>query len=310
MSDSELKYFQLLKKDISSEVRKTFPDNSEDIEKWKGVEIANFQEDLGNKVSGRISEKWFYTHIRSQNNHLPRVDILDLLSLYVNHDSWTDYKSKQKIESGKKTRLRINKPVMFISSIVGVVAIILANFSIFSSKEYQFCFTNAYSKRPAIENEIEVWVLNNGESPYLIEANEQGCFHMIATKEDVQFIVKSPYYKTDTIKRRLNKSKLSEEIPLKVDDYALMIHIFSNSKIKDWQARRAQLDGMITSDARIYQLIENGNIGMEMYNKEEFIDKLTVPLKSLRNIEIVEATYSGEQISVLRFRQVTNESDE
>lgn len=310
MSDSELKYFQLLKNAISAEVRKSFPDNSTDIEKWKGVEIANFQEDLGNKVSGRISEKWFYTHIRSQNNHLPRVDILDLLSQYVNYDSWADYKSKQKIGNSKKPTLKINKPVIFISSVVGVVAIVLANLSIFSSKEYQFCFTNAYSKRPAIENDIEVWVLNNGESPYLVNANNSGCFQMTSSKKEIEFIVKSPYYKTDTIRRRLNKSKLSEEVPLKVDDYALMIHIFSNSKINDWQARRAQLNGMITSDARIYQLIENGNIGMEMYNKEEFIDKLTVPLKSLKNIEIVEATYTGDQISVLRFRQVTNESDE
>ncbi len=310
MSDSELKYFQQLKKEISEEVRKTFPSNSVDIEKWKGIEIANFQEDLVNKVSGRISEKWFYTHIRSQNQSLPRVDILDLLSQYVNHENWADYKSKRKIDDNAKSKLKINRPVAYGVAIVAVVALLLANLSIFSSRRYEFCFTNAYSKRPATENKIEVWVLKNDESPYLVMANEQGCFSLSSSEDNIKFMVKSPYYKTDTIMRRLDKSKLSEEVPLIVDDYALMIHIFSNSKITDWEARRAQLNTMITPDARIYQLSDKGNIGMEMYNKEEFINKLTIPLKSLSNIEIVEASYRGDQISTLRFRQITNESDD
>ncbi|MEL7001285.1 MAG: hypothetical protein AAFN93_00985 [Bacteroidota bacterium] len=310
MSDSELKYFQLLKGDISEEVRKTFSDNSEDIQKWKGVEITNFQEDLGNKVNGRISEKWFYTHMRSDNDHLPRVDILDLLSKYVGFDSWSNYKAEKSLQPKKDTRLNTNQLLILIAGVVGIVIILIANFWTFGEQEYKFCFINAYSKKPATENEIEVWVLSQGESPYLVYANENGCFDMVSSKDEVEFIVKSPYYRTDTVKRKLNKGQSAEDVFLKVDDYALMIHIFSNSKISDWQARRAQLDGMIASDARIYQLSEKGNIGMQMFNKEEFIDKLTVPLKSLKNIEIVESAYRGEQISILRFRQIINKSDD
>lgn len=310
MSESELKYFQLLKKEISKEVRKNFPANSEDIEKWKGIEISNFQEDLGNKVSGRISEKWFYTHIRSKNDSLPRVDILDLLSQYVNCHSWADFKSNQELEEKSSRKSIVKKPAIYVSGIAILTVVLWANFSILGSKKYEFCFTNAYNKRPVVENKIEVWVLKNDESPYLLMANKKGCFDLNSSEEEIRFIVKSPYYKTDTIVRKLNKNTLSEEVPLKVDDYALMIHIFSNSKVNDWEARRAQLNSMITPDARIYQIFEKGNIGMEMYNKEEFIDKLTIPLKSLRNIEILEANYKGDQISVLRFMQIRNESDE
>ena len=42
---------------------------------------------------------------------------------------------------------------------------------------------------------------------------------------------------------------------------------------------------------------------MEMYNKKEFVNKLTTPLKSLKSIEVIETIYSGDEISILRFTQ-------
>ena len=33
-------------------------------------------------VNGRISEKWFYTHIKSNSGKLPRIDMLNILSEY------------------------------------------------------------------------------------------------------------------------------------------------------------------------------------------------------------------------------------
>tara|TARA_Y100000385_G_C12600578_1_gene428639 strand:- start:157 stop:384 length:228 start_codon:yes stop_codon:yes gene_type:complete len=54
--------------------------------------------------------------------------------------------------------------------------------------------------------------------------------------------------------------------------------------------------------AIIFQ-ITNTNTGMEMYNKTEFIDKLTTPLKSLGDIEIIETIYKDDEIISLRFIQ-------
>ena len=91
------KYFNLLKKDIVATLKKSFPEINEDIESWKGHEISLFQEELIKKVNSRVSEKWFYTHIKGNKDDIPRIDMLNLLSKYVGYQNWTEYKSKNRI---------------------------------------------------------------------------------------------------------------------------------------------------------------------------------------------------------------------
>jgi hypothetical protein len=45
-------------------------------------------------------------------------------------------------------------------------------------------------------------------------------------------------------------------------------------------------------------------LGMDVYNKWEFINKITIPSRGLKNLEIIETTFKGEQISALWFRQI------
>lgn len=45
---------------------------------------------------------------------------------------------------------------------------------------------------------------------------------------------------------------------------------------------------------------------MALYNKEEFINKMTMPIKSLKNISILETKYEGNQIVEIRFVQNKN----
>lgn len=59
---------------------------------------------------------------------------------------------------------------------------------------------------------------------------------------------------------------------------------------------------MFSDSARIFQVME-GTIGMEMYNKWEFIIKLNLPTSSLRDIEILDTKYGNEKITHLRFKQ-------
>ena len=120
-------------------------------------------------------------------------------------------------------------------------------------------------------------------------------------------MVKAPYYETDTITRILDKFEGSESIYLYPNDFAMMIHYFSATNVKDWKKRRGHLDRMISDSAFIYQFFDEGQVGMELYNKEEFIDKLTMPVNSLKNIEIMETIYTGRKISVLRFKQLEME---
>ncbi len=92
-------------------------------------------------------------------------------------------------------------------------------------------------------------------------------------------------------------------IGLRVNEYALMLRYFSEMNVEDWKKRRAKLNEIFDDDALIYQVIDNRRAtGMELYSKLEFIDKLTMPSQSLKNIEILDTKYVGNQIMVLQFR--------
>ena len=124
----------------------------------------------------------------------------------------------------------------------------------------------------------------------------------------MRLAIRSSYYKDDTVVRVLDKVSHIERVALETDDYAWMIRLFSGAEVNDWQQRRAQLDTMIAPNARIYQLFEDQTLGIELYNKQEFIDKLTMPLRSLRRVEVLDIRYEGSQIRVLRFKQKNDES--
>ena len=115
-------------------------------------------------------------------------------------------------------------------------------------------------------------------------------------------MINAPYYQSDTISRVIEDQYHQEIISLKKDDYALMIHFFSNSDFEGWEKRRKQLNQMIADDAIIFQ-VEKGNTlsGLDMLNKEEFIDRLTLPINSLKNIRIIHSIYQDEKIFRLRF---------
>ena len=120
-------------------------------------------------------------------------------------------------------------------------------------------------------------------------------------------IVRSPYYLTDTVIRTLRKFKHNELINLKADYYALMISYFSQSNVDSWEERREQLARVFSEDAMIYQSPDKrGGNAMAIYNKWEFIDKITMPSSGLRQIEIPDCRYLDGKIVILRFRIKTD----
>ena len=309
MADLDQEYFQLLKEDIAVTLRGSFPEVNERIELWKGTEISHLQEDLANKVGGRVSEKWFYTHIKSNAGSLPRIDVLDLLSQYVGHNGWAGYKLSKAIHTGVKPPVQKRWAWLFFLSII-ILILVVINFPLFTASSYQFCFVDAYSKAPVSSKDLEVIMLHENESPYAEDISKEGCLTMKKAKGSIRFVVRSAYYKTDTISRILNKGADRENILLTPDDYALMIRIFSHSNVEDWNRRRSQLEEMMADQARILQVTPGSNVPMEIYNKEEFINKLTMPIKSLRNIEVLETTYEKDRIVSLRFVQVKDKTND
>jgi hypothetical protein len=101
LTDLDLLHFEQLKKDVQTEFLKESNSSHDDISKWKGIDIIYFQEDLRKKAKGNISEKSFYTYFKtSPVTKLPRIDMLNLLSIYAGYDSWYDFK-KQHLFAGE-----------------------------------------------------------------------------------------------------------------------------------------------------------------------------------------------------------------
>lgn len=101
MTDLDLLHFEQLKKDVQSQYLKEYTPSQDDISKWKGIDIIYFQEDLRKKAKGNISEKSFYTYFKnSPVTKLPRIDMLNLLSIYAGYDSWYEFK-KQHLFAGE-----------------------------------------------------------------------------------------------------------------------------------------------------------------------------------------------------------------
>jgi hypothetical protein len=300
----EIENFRRLKRKIAETMKMVYPGIPDRIEDWKGQEIIDFQEELRIHVKQHVSEKWFYMHMKSDTGK----DWNDFL--YQHERNGQELNSQEGKGRGRTGRWGISAeesnrffylvPIMMLVAFGAVFAIIKFG----TSWEYEFCFNNQLTKKPVSDGSIDIVVLKRNESPEHLTCDANGCFSIRTSKPEISFVVKAPYYRIDTIRRVLKRARRNEMISLRTNDYALMIHYMSNARVVDWEARRTQLDKMIADNAMIYQLFMDETLGMEVYNKWEFINKITMPSRGLKNLEIIETNFKGEQISALWFRQI------
>lgn len=295
MKTTDLQYFNLLKKAVA-ETFLAQNNASDQISNWKGDEIVLFQEDLFLKVKAKVSEKWFYTYFKNQPEKLPRIDMLNLLSQYVGKKNWNDFiAAHPEIKSDESGNKRFKYWWLVILPVL-----LLAYFLTKENKNrFQFCFVDE-EKSEAITNiTLDIKVLLEGETPQYYKTDSLGCFNYETVSENIMFVVQSPYHKTDTIVRNY-RSMEADEVKLATDDYALMLDYYSNGKVTDWQKRRTELGKLFDDNAIIYQMYSN-SIGVEIYSKEEFINKLTTPTSTLKRMKILDRTYKDDKIVKLKF---------
>lgn len=95
MENLDILYFERLKTEIEQRFSQEHTPSMPSIRNWKGLDIIYFQEDLRKKAKGTISEKSFYTYFKTKGTQkLPRIDMLNILSIYVGYQSWHDFKKK------------------------------------------------------------------------------------------------------------------------------------------------------------------------------------------------------------------------
>ncbi|WP_299608635.1 hypothetical protein [uncultured Aquimarina sp.] len=274
--------------------------SNNDITEWKGQDIILFQEDLRKEVKGSISEKSFYNYFKTSSEKIPRVDILNMLSEYCGYENWNDFKTQNSKIISNNTKKKTAKRKWIVFFLIGILFITSAYFLIPKSNTFNFCFIDRDRNEPIIKTPIEIIVLNNEQSPYYTKSDSLGCFTWTTKDDFIHFVIKSPYHKTDTIYRSIS-TITKENIRVSTDDYALMLHYYANGKLDNWKNRKKELSKMIADDAVIFQVLPSG-LGIEVYSKIEFINKLTTPTKSLQNIEIIESRRSEGQVVKLKFK--------
>lgn len=292
----ELIQFKKLKKLVVKKFQEVYPSAPDDSLTWSGQDITSFQEDLQEKVHTTISEKWFYTYFKQENlEKLPRIDMLNLLAQYAGVSDWKSFQSKHRLK--KRSNRFWLYPVVSVT-----LALMITLFYFFYPREktYTFCFIDQDVDLP-ITTPLQITVLEEGQSPYVLETRENGCFDYTSKRTSIQFIVESPYYRTDTITRFFTDKQQEEHVPLSADEYALILHYFSTNNVEDWNQRRMELAKMIHDKAIIYQVFGEEEFGIDVLSKEAFINKVTLPTSSLRNMKIIEIKRDKGQIVKLKF---------
>ena len=115
MSDTEFLHFQSLKKAVQDKYLETHSPAYDEISKWKGIDIIYFQEDLRQKAKGNISEKTFYTYFKNNSQEkIPRIDMLNILSVYSGFNSWSEFKKKNPIAATEEetTAVEVSEPAI------------------------------------------------------------------------------------------------------------------------------------------------------------------------------------------------------
>ena len=266
---------------------------------WKGDTIALFQEDLISNSNGSISEKSFYTYFKKAPSKLPRIDVLNLLSLYAGYSNWEEFKNAHsgfivdKVSEEKKNKLT--------APLLGAVALLtfVVGFFYFQQENTStFCLIDEDEQKP-LSNPTRIEILKPGESSVFLQTDDKGCFSYSTASEHITFVVDAPYYKTDTIVRTSTANN-SLIVPMRKDDYALMLKYYSDGNLADIEKRRSQLENLIAPKAQIYQVFPNVT-GIELFTKKEFIHKMTIPTSALRDMHILDKEYANGQVTKLKF---------
>lgn len=298
MTEANATYFKLLKEAIA----KTFLERQSAPKKmtaWKGETIALFQEDLRNETKASISEKSFYTYFKNTTEKLPRIDVLNLLCTYAGYKNWEEFKIKHSgFEVAKISEAKKAKRTAPLLGTVGLLVIVLGYFYFQQENKFIFCFIDE-EEQTALKNTVRIEVLKPNESSVFLQTDTSGCFNYSSVSDQIKFVVQSPYYKTDTIVRTSTENKNSL-VPLRKDDYALMLKYYSDGNLADVEKRRRQLNDLIAPKAQIYQVF-NTITGIELYTKQEFINKMTIPTSALKNMHILDKEYTDGKITKLKF---------
>ena len=235
--------------------------------------------------------------MKSSSKSLPRIDVLNMLSQFVEYDNWADFLSRNSNEKKIKSKKITSLLIFFL---VPILIWSITNFIHPQDTFYTVSVIDFDTNEPP-ENPIEFELLKPNESAQKITTDSLGQLILPINNALNTLVIKSPYYKEDTLQRKIIEEG-GEIFKVKTDDYALMVHYFSKSKVKDWKRRRRMLAKIFHDEAEIIEVFK-GTYGIEKYTKQEFINKITMPLTSLKTLEVIDTQRQNGKIIKMRVAQ-------
>lgn len=291
MRSSELEHFELLKEAIRSQAEKRLGIRKE-LSAWSLQDIRDFQADLEAACKSSVSEKWFYTYFKNDAGKLPRIDVLNLLASWVGYRNWDEFAHAHppvgEKSSGELERKKPSWAWLIVFAIAASAGVIVHRSGRDTGVVVQF--VDAYTRAVIADEALSVTM--HGA---IVDKNE------MAWQRGDTLRVDGPYYKPRVFV--VGDAGTAQTVEVFPDDYALMLNFFSRSTADDLDKRRAILMEAIHPSARIFQSHPEYS-GLEMLNREEFIDRLLLPINSLRNLEVQHVEYADDRIFRLQFIQV------
>ena len=298
----ELNVFQQLKRDVLIQYKEHHPYFEGNWKTFSSQDIKNLIDLISESINENISEKWIYTHLKPEDNKkLPRKDMLDILSKFVGYTGWDEYIFKNREVSLKsigeeKSNSRTKKFIFFFLGFILIAVIVYYKF--FSNNLKVIKVEEKYTNE-ALKNDVEVLIVkDSNEVPVKIVNSKIE----IPADEDTKVKFKSPFYKEKIV--NVNSSS-NQKVQLELNDYAMILKGFMKADIKDWQTRKEQLNIILDDNLEVLVMLNN-NLGAEYFNKEEFIELVTVPSASLKKMKIIELK-SNEKTDKINFIRILQE---
>lgn len=301
---NELEIFQQLKNRILDSYRDFYPYFQGDWKNFSSKDIRQLIELIEENQKETVSEKWIYTHLKSERNEkLPRKDLLDIFSKFVGVSSWEEFAYQEKSKTGqtkisKKTKKNPNKKKFrkryLLVLLIPIIGFTVYEWAIHLNKK-TILIKNELTKQPVQESEVEVYQLTNDSKRKLKLENSR--VEIPNTNDKIS--IESPYFE----KKEVQLSSTVEEIYVKPEDYALVLKRFIESDWDDWEVRKEKLNKILSEDLEVILFLKD-ELGAEHLNKKEFSEKLILPTQETKKMKILTIeTNANKEITFIRIQK-------
>lgn len=329
--NTQLSMFYILKEKLTEKYRQAYPEFSGRINDLKGTGIINLQVMLEQEVQGRISEKWFYTHIKpDENQTLPRTDALDMLCRWLGYRSWDDFiyqnSPKPQVDNAPEPAVQpiveqaptiaeaqaIPQPKakkQWLSWLVGgtIVAALAFVAWQFGAKNGVGAMAEKRGTRlllidalthDVISGPVNLELLANGKVAERFTFKENEAV-IVPCNGTAQMVIAAPYFFADTVTVACaNDSIIS--LYLAPDYYSRLLVSVKNKSKGESAILRDKLDKMLNDNGEFIQ-VEDGQVEVEFFNKQEFIMFLLSPAGPMGRMKLLECKYNNQQIEKVVF---------